>query len=39
MEGGYGLAEALAKGLGVTTGELRKMAEKESYQQNVYLQH
>lgn len=27
MEGGYGLAEALAKGLGVTTGELRKMAE------------
>ena len=27
MENGYGLAEALAKGLGVTTGELRKMAE------------
>lgn len=27
MEGGYGLAEALARGLGVTTGELRKMAE------------
>lgn len=27
MEGGYGVAEALAKGLGVTTGELRKMAE------------
>ncbi|WP_033134171.1 tape measure protein [Acinetobacter sp. MN12] len=27
MEGGYGLAEALAKGLGKTTGELRKMAE------------
>ncbi|WP_212388510.1 tape measure protein [Acinetobacter junii] len=27
MESGYGLAEALAKGLGVTTGELRKMAE------------
>lgn len=27
MEGGYGLAESLAKGLGVTTGELRKMAE------------
>ena len=27
MEIGYGLAEALAKGLGVTTGELRKMAE------------
>ena len=27
MDGGYGLAEALAKGLGVTTGELRKMAE------------
>lgn len=27
MENGYGVAEALAKGLGVTTGELRKMAE------------
>lgn len=27
MENGYGLAEALARGLGVTTGELRKMAE------------
>lgn len=27
MEGGYGLAEALAKGLGKTTGELRAMAE------------
>lgn len=27
MENGYGLAEALAKGLGVTTSELRKMAE------------
>lgn len=27
MENGYGLAEALADGLGVTTGELRKMAE------------
>lgn len=27
MENGYGLAEALAKGLNVTTGELRKMAE------------
>ena len=27
MENGYGLAEALAKGLGVTTDELRKMAE------------
>ncbi|MCO8103126.1 tape measure protein [Acinetobacter indicus] len=27
MENGFGLAEALAKGLGVTTGELRKMAE------------
>lgn len=27
MENGYGLAEALGKGLGVTTGELRKMAE------------
>ena len=27
MENGYGLAEAFAKGLGVTTGELRKMAE------------
>ncbi len=27
MEGGYGLAEALARGLSVTTGELRKMAE------------
>lgn len=27
MENGYGLAEALAKGLGVATGELRKMAE------------
>ncbi|WP_334134181.1 tape measure protein [Acinetobacter schindleri] len=27
MENGYGLAEALAKGLGVNTGELRKMAE------------
>ena len=27
MENGYGLAEALAKGLGVTTGELRNMAE------------
>ena len=27
MENGYGLAEALAKGLGITTGELRKMAE------------
>lgn len=27
MEGGYGLAEALARGLGVTTGEFRKMAE------------
>lgn len=27
MENGYGLAEALAEGLGVTTGELRKMAE------------
>ncbi len=27
MENGYGLAEALAKGLGVTTGELRKIAE------------
>lgn len=27
MENGYGFAEALAKGLGVTTGELRKMAE------------
>ena len=27
MDGGYGLAEALAEGLGVTTGELRKMAE------------
>lgn len=27
MENGYGLAEALARGLGVTTGKLRKMAE------------
>lgn len=27
MENGYGVAEALARGLGVTTGELRKMAE------------
>jgi len=27
MDGGYGLAEALAKGLGKTTGELRAMAE------------
>ncbi|MBE9400955.1 tape measure protein [Acinetobacter albensis] len=27
MENGYGVAEALAEGLGVTTGELRKMAE------------
>ncbi|WP_122897739.1 tape measure protein [Acinetobacter sp. B51(2017)] len=27
MEGGIGLADALARGLGVTTGELRKMAE------------
>ena len=27
MENGFGVAEALAKGLGVTTGELRKMAE------------
>lgn len=27
MENGYGLAESLAKGLNVTTGELRKMAE------------
>lgn len=27
MENGYGLAEALAKGLGITTDELRKMAE------------
>ncbi len=27
MENGYGLAEALAKGLGVTTSELRNMAE------------
>lgn len=27
MENGYGLAEALARGLNVTTGELRKMAE------------
>ena len=27
MENGFGVAEALARGLGVTTGELRKMAE------------
>lgn len=27
MENGFGLADALARGLGVTTGELRKMAE------------
>lgn len=27
MENGYGVTEALARGLGVTTGELRKMAE------------
>ena len=27
MENGYGVAEALAKGLGVTTGELKRMAD------------